>query len=242
VTGMAARTSARVMTFGRGDGADVRVGDVTLDETGRARFRLHTPAGDADVALGVHGAHQALNAAAVVAAGLAAGLELADIVSALATAGPRSPHRMHVQRRPDGLVVIDDAYNANPESVRAAVDALTAIAGGRRRWAVLGEMRELGPESADLHREVGGRVAAAGVEQLLVVGPDAPYGEGAAAATGWTGQVREVADVDRAVRLLRDEVSPADVVLVKASNALRLWTVAESLLGDQASRPTEASA
>ena len=242
VAGMAARTSARVTMFGTGDTADVRVGAVTLDETGRPRFRLGTPAGEADVRLGVHGAHQALNAAAVVAAALAAGLELSAVVAALEAAGPRSPHRMHVQRRPDGLVVIDDAYNANPESARAAIDALTAIAAGRRRWAVLGEMRELGAESAALHGEVGRAVAEAGVEELVVVGADAPYAEGTRAVHGWAGRARDVADADAAGRLLHDEVTGTDVVLVKASNSLRLWTVAESLLADGVQNPRTAEA
>ena len=239
VAGMADRTNARVVTFGEGPAADVRVDDVELDDTGRPRVRLHTPAGPADLRLGVHGAHQALNAAAVVAAALAGGLDLPVILAALESAGPRSPHRMSVQRRPDGLVVIDDAYNANPESTRAAIDALGTIAAGRRRWAVLGEMRELGPESAELHREVGAHLARSGVDELVVVGPGAPYADGAATVAGWRGRTRFVGDATEAARLLRDEATDADVVLVKASNALRLWTVADALLGAQS---VEASA
>ena len=231
VAGMADRTSARVLSFGRAATADVRVDDVELDDTGRPRVRLHTPAGPADVRLGVYGAHQALNAAAVVAAALAGGLDLPAVLAALEAAGPRSPHRMAVQRRPDGLVVIDDAYNANPESTRAAIDALGSIAAGRRRWAVLGEMRELGPEAAELHREVGGHLARSGVEELVVVGARAPYADGAGAVPGWRGRARSVGDATEAARLLHAEADASDVVLVKASNALRLWTVADALLG-----------
>jgi UDP-N-acetylmuramoyl-tripeptide--D-alanyl-D-alanine ligase len=169
-----------------------------------------------------------------VAAALSARLELPDIVAALETAGPRSPHRMDVRTRADGLVVIDDAYNANPESMRAAIDALGVLAAGRRRWAVFGEMRELGPDSDDLHRQVGEELARAGIDELVVVGPDAPYAAGATGIGGWGGRVRAVEDAAAAARLLSDELQPADVVLVKASNSLRLWSVADALLGVRA--------
>jgi UDP-N-acetylmuramoyl-tripeptide--D-alanyl-D-alanine ligase len=231
VLAMRTRTDARVVTFGASVGADVRVVDLALDDMARPRFRLVTAAGEAEVAMSAHGAHHAANAAAATAAGLASGLTLDDVAEALTGAQSRSAHRMAAHRRSDGLVVVDDAYNSNPESARAALDALTVMAGSRRRWAVLGEMRELGAESDDLHRQVGRYAAATGVQELLAVGAVAEtLVAGARAADGWTGRARTVADADEASRTLLAEVTADDVVLVKASNSIRLWRVAEELL------------
>jgi UDP-N-acetylmuramoyl-tripeptide--D-alanyl-D-alanine ligase len=140
---------------------------------------------------------------------------------------------MDVRRRDDGLTVIDDAYNANPESMRAALGALVRIAAGQgRSWAVLGPMRELGPDSAAMHADVGRAVAELGVEELVTVGPDA---EGIASAArssgGWRGRAQSVADAAAAATLVAGEVSANDVVLVKASNSERLWRVADRLVG-----------
>ncbi|MDQ1697249.1 MAG: UDP-N-acetylmuramoyl-tripeptide--D-alanyl-D-alanine ligase [Frankiaceae bacterium] len=231
VLGMRTRTNARVVTFGTAADADVRVVDLRLDDLARPHFRLVAGPGDVAVALQDHGAHLARNAAAVVAAALAAGLDLEAVAAALGEAQIRSAHRMAVRRRDDGLVVVDDAYNANPESVRAALDALAAMAGGRRRWAVLGEMRELGDGSAELHREVGAYAAATGVEEIVAVGPAAePIAAGARSTAGWAGRVRTVADADAARRSVQDEVVGGEVVLVKASNSLQFWHIAEALL------------
>jgi UDP-N-acetylmuramoyl-tripeptide--D-alanyl-D-alanine ligase len=228
VSAMAERTRARVVTFGTAAGADIRIVDLAVDEAARASFRLVTDAGERRLQLQVHGVHQASNAAAVVAAGLARGLDLDVIVDVLGRAVIRSAHRMDVRNRADGLVVIDDAYNANPESVRAALDALAKLGAGRRRWAVLGEMRELGAESAQLHEAVGRHAAETGVEELLAVGA-APVAAGARSVAGWSGQARELTDAASASALLAAEVQPDDVVLVKASNTLRFWEIADAL-------------
>jgi len=135
-------------------------------------------------------------------------------------------------------VVIDDAYNANPDSVRAALRALTGMRGAGRVWAVLGPMRELGDDADELHAEVGRDAAQLGVDELLVVGADAAgIGEGASAA-GASTRVRRVPDVDSAVATLLAEVQHDDVVLVKASNSERLWRVADQLLSTAAAKVT----
>lgn len=231
VSAMASRAAGRVLTFGA-SAADVRVEVIGTDDLVRPRIRLSTPLGAADVALRLHGAHQVANAAAACAAGIAAGLPLADVASALESAEPRSPHRMRLSERGDGLVVIDDAYNASPESVRSALDSLARIgARNRRTWAVLGPMRELGAVSADLHREIGELVAATGVQRLVTVGPDAfSILAAATASPRWQGEAVAVADSDEAATLLMTEAAPGDVVLVKAANSEQLWTVAERLL------------
>jgi UDP-N-acetylmuramoyl-tripeptide--D-alanyl-D-alanine ligase len=233
VSAMAPRTEARVVTFGTAEGSDVRVVDLATDELARPSFRLETAAGAADVRLQLHGSHQALNAAAVVAAALAADIPLDTAVAALEATQRISAHRMHLRTRPDGLVAIDDAYNANPDSMLAAIAAVTSTAAGRRSWAVLGAMRELGPSSAQLHREVGEAAARAGLAEVVAVGADAvAIAEGAADVADWSGRARTVPDADGAVALLRAETGPDDVVLVKASNSERLWRVADALLDD----------
>jgi UDP-N-acetylmuramoyl-tripeptide--D-alanyl-D-alanine ligase len=229
VLDMRSRTAAKVLTFGQSAIADVRITDLSVDNEVRARFRLVTPEGAAPVELRVHGAHQAGNAAAAAAAALAAGLDLDTIAAALCEAEARSAHRMSLRRRGDGLLVIDDAYNANPESTAAALDALAALGSGRRRWAVLGEMLELGDESGLLHREIGRHAASTGVDELVAVGM-AEIAAGADATDGWQGRARTVPDPEAAAGLVLTEVAADDAVLVKASNSIQLWRVAEALL------------
>lgn len=237
VASMRSRTSARVVTYGEVADADVRIEDVTVDDDARARFRVVTEIGDADLALAVHGRHQAGNAAAAVAVGLEAGLSLSDVAAALAEAGPHSPHRMALSRRGDGLLVVDDAYNANPESMRAALEALVRLAAprGGQSWAVLGEMRELGDDSDTLHEASGRDLANLGVDHLVVVGEEArAICDGACSVPGWAGSCAVVDSADAAVTAVETAAAPRDVVLVKASNALQLWRVAQALVGDSA--------
>jgi UDP-N-acetylmuramoyl-tripeptide--D-alanyl-D-alanine ligase len=231
VLSMRARTRASVTTFGLATDADVQVTDLAEDELARPRFTVRTAAGDARVTLRLHGRHHAFNAAAVAAAALCDGVDLADIVAALEDATARSAHRMALLERSDGLLVIDDAYNANPESTRAALDALVRLSGKghRRAWAVLGEMRELGPDADRLHVEVGDYAAAKGVDEIVAVGAAAPVAQGASAHPGWTGRARVVDDMATATAVVLDETRADDVVLVKASNSIQAWTVAEAL-------------
>jgi UDP-N-acetylmuramoyl-tripeptide--D-alanyl-D-alanine ligase len=233
VSQMASRTSARVVTYGEAPASDVRIEDLVVDDAARARFRLVTPAGTADIALAVHGRHQAGNAAAAAAVGIEAGMPLADVVDALQTAGPESPHRMAVSHRADGLLVIDDAYNANPESMRSALETLVRLTVPRsgRSWAVLGEMRELGDESDTLHRAIGRTIADLGVDHLVVIGEEArEICAGATSESGWAGSCTTVDTIDEAVAAVAGAAAAHDVVLVKASNSVRLWRVAEALI------------
>jgi UDP-N-acetylmuramoyl-tripeptide--D-alanyl-D-alanine ligase len=245
VSGMAARTRARVLTFGAEELADVRVDDVRLDAEGRPSFALHHQGRRVPVSLRLVGEHQVWNAAAAASAALAAGLALEDAGQALAQVESLSRWRMEVRRRDDGLTVVNDAYNANPDSMAAALRALVGIAAGRdegcRTVAVLGEMRELG-ESADAEHEAVGRLAVRlGVDRVVVVGAAArAIGRGAAtgAATGPSRSQGEepvlVEDNDEAVSWLEEHLRPSDVVLVKASRGARLDTVAEALLAGSA--------
>jgi UDP-N-acetylmuramoyl-tripeptide--D-alanyl-D-alanine ligase len=227
VAAMRARTAARVVTFGRGPDADVRAGDVRLDDSGRAAFRLVTAHGTAEVRLRLIGEHQVHNALAVAAATLELGIPLERVVAALGAADGASRWRMEVTERADGVTVINDAYNANPESMRAALRALSVIGGDspRRRWAVLGPMAELGDAGEAAHAEVGALAGALGVQRLVAVGTSA-Y------AAGYERDSMVVPDIAAALELLRAELRPDDVVLVKASRSAGLERVAAGLLDD----------
>ncbi|SDD82487.1 UDP-N-acetylmuramoyl-tripeptide--D-alanyl-D-alanine ligase [Glycomyces harbinensis] len=221
VVAMRALTDGPVLTFGSAEHADVRVLDLTLDRFGRPSFTLRTADASAAVALPLVGAHQALNAAAAVAAGLAAGVPLEKAAAALATAS-LSKWRMERCDLPGGVTLLNDSYNANPDSARAALDALAAIEGGRR-IAVLGGMLELGDESEAEHRAIGA-YAVSRADLVVAVGEDAwPIAEGAGE------RAVALADNEAAVDWLRGCLTGGDVVLVKASREARLDEVAAAL-------------
>jgi UDP-N-acetylmuramoyl-tripeptide--D-alanyl-D-alanine ligase len=235
VAAMAARTDAAVTTYGESAGADVRIRDLTLGASGCPQFDLVTAAGTAHVSLRLLGEHQAGNAAAAAAVALSLGLALDDVATALSAATNTSRWRMEQHERADGVLVVNDAYNANPDSMRAALKALAAIARGRgpgaRSVAVLGEMRELGASSREEHDGVGRLAVRLDISQLVVVGePARPIHLGACLEGSWGEESVFVADNDEAVAWLRGRLRPGDVVLVKASRAAALERVADALL------------
>jgi UDP-N-acetylmuramoyl-tripeptide--D-alanyl-D-alanine ligase len=237
VLGMASRTAARVLTTGTGGDADVRATGVSLDGTARARFTLAVAGEEHPVALQVVGQHQVANALSAAGAALAAGLAPAEIAAALSAAGSRSRWRMEVAHRADGVTVVNDAYNANPESMRAALAALAGLA-GERRIAVLGGMAELGPDAAAEHERLGRDAVAAGVDLVVAVGRDAVgISDGASAAGGGAGEESvHVPDRAAARELLSGLLRPGDVVLVKASRSYGLELLAADLMTAGADR------
>ncbi|MBD3947047.1 UDP-N-acetylmuramoyl-tripeptide--D-alanyl-D-alanine ligase [Nocardioides ganghwensis] len=235
VAAMAARTVATVTTFGDGSAGrapDVSVSEVSTDEIGRQSFELSHRGSGATVHLAQVGAFQWRNAAAAAAMALAAGLDLDTVADSLADAGPASRWRMELTERADGLVVVNDAYNANPESMRAALETLAGIGArsGRRTVAVLGEMLELGDEAAAAHHGVGAYAAEVGVDVLVTVGPGAAAVAEGFGAGGTAGVIIPTAGRDEAADWLRHNVSAADVVLVKASRGAALELIADDLL------------
>lgn len=242
VAAMAARTRARVVTFGRHHSAQVRAEGVVVDGRARARFLLRTPAGTAEVALRLHGEHFVTAALAAAAVALEFTHDVWLIADALSTAVPVSAGRMRMIDRADGVTVLDDSYNANPESMAAGLQTLAEVAGGRRRTvAVLGQMNELGDGSAAAHREIGRLTARLGVDLVVAVGND-DAAELAAAATALSGNSglagasgvsgvapAHVADREAAVHLLRELLRPGDVVLIKGSNGVGLGELAGRL-------------
>jgi len=250
VLAMADRTAARVVTFScapepaRGAAvraADIRAADIRLDDLGRPGFTLLTPEGSAPVTLRLHGAHNVPNALAAAALARELGLDLDGIADGLRAATARSRWRMEVHQRGDGVTVINDAYNANPESVRAALDALAHLtqggAGhGGRAFAVLGHMAELGDTTRASHEDVGeyaARLGGPGLAGLIAVGEEAaPLLDGARRVPAWTGEALAVPDGATALEELANRLKPSDVVLVKASRAAHLEGVAAAPLGE----------
>ena len=233
VLAMTARTRARIVTFGiqsRVPQPSFRAVDIRLDDLGRPSFTLLTPEGSAPVSLRLHGAHNVPNALAAAALAGELGLGLGETADGLSAAVARSRWRMEVRQRADGVTIINDAYNANPESVRAAIDALRHLARDGRGFAVLGHMAELGDSSPASHAEVGEFAASAGLAGLIVVGDEAaPILAAARGVRSWLGEAIAVPDGAGAVEALVNRLKPGDVVLVKASRAARLEGVAADL-------------
>lgn len=229
VAAMARQTLATVTFYGTSRKAAVRAGNVTFDAAARASFTLHTPAEEAPVRLRLPGEHQVANALAAACAASAVGVPAGRIAAALSSAVPRSPGRFEIKERPDGVTVIDDAYNANPASTRAAVRTLATIAAGRRSIAVLGEMMHQAEGTIHHHEAIGALAGSLGIDVLVAVGkgegPDAMV----AAARGAGVSVYAVPDGEAAIGLLTESLRPADVVLVKASSMVGLSAVAAAL-------------
>ncbi|WP_149181618.1 UDP-N-acetylmuramoyl-tripeptide--D-alanyl-D-alanine ligase [Streptomyces sp. TRM49041] len=232
VKGMASRTKARVVLFGESAEAAVRAENVRLTENGQPSFSLHTPTGCSDVTMRLYGEHHVSNALAAAAVAHELGMPVHEIAAALSEAGTLSRWRMEVTERPDGVTIVNDAYNANPESMRAALRALAAMGRGRRTWAVLGLMAELGDEALAEHDAVGRLAVRLNVGKLVAVGGReaswlqlGAYNEGS-----WGEESVHVSDAQAAIDLLRSELRPGDVVLVKASRSVGLERVAQALL------------
>lgn len=251
VVQMATRTQGKIVTFSaNGDTqADYYATDVRLDELARASFLLHSPeAQPVQIRLQVAGKHQIANALAAAAVAAAAGVPLETIGTTLCDYVAVSAHRMDIRQRGANVTIINDAYNANPESMRAGLAALAASAGTTMQLedtqledsgqaiAVLGEMSELGTDAVAAHRELGTQLAAYGVDTLVAVGKTdniAALTEGAQEAGVGTHHVADVTGATRTVEEILGSAQRRVVVLVKASNAWRLWRVAEQLVNSE---------
>ncbi|NUS73833.1 MAG: UDP-N-acetylmuramoyl-tripeptide--D-alanyl-D-alanine ligase [Corynebacteriales bacterium] len=226
-------TKARTVFFGLSAQADVRAENVVL-HNGRAHFDLVTSAGRQAVRLKLFGEHHVSNALAAAAVALEAGAELPQVAKSLNDATALSGGRMAVTERPDGVTIINDAYNANPDSMRAALNALTAIAGEKRSWAVLGNMAELGPHAQEAHQTIGAYAAELGVDRLVVIGENATsIHAGAIQSPGFRGESHQVSTAQEALAYLTTELRANDVVLVKASLSAGLQRVALDLIAGE---------
>ena len=239
VRAMRVRTQAHVLTFGRAETADVRITDVAMSLQGRPSFTVSAGGETARIELPLVGEHHVSNAAAVVAVGVALGSSVAELAETLGQVRALSRWRMEVTTTAGNVTLINDAYNANPESVTAALRALmvisasdsTELSATRRSFAVLGEMRELGESSQAAHEEIGRLTVELGVEQVVVVGAAAAAIADARSAAGMSEGTRLVDSPQAAVDILSTLLRSEDVVLVKASRAVGLEAVAAGLTG-----------
>jgi UDP-N-acetylmuramoyl-tripeptide--D-alanyl-D-alanine ligase len=233
VAGYAERCAGAVVTFGTrvadGEAPDVRAEDVALGDDGRATFRLLAGDDAVEVTLAVPGEHMVANALAAAAVGLRLEIPLADAAGALADARV-SPWRMEAFTGAGGVRVLNDAYNANPESTAAALRTARWVAGRARLVAVLGEMAELGPIAEEEHDRIGELAARIRVDRLLVVGDAAlPIARAAVREGMDPGDVVAYRDPDDALDDVRRHAVAGDLVLCKGSRVAGLERVAEAL-------------
>lgn len=262
VRAMAQRSAGQVVFFGESERAiaeaaedvtaslrgTLTASDVRLDPQSRASFtltrngfdsapKLSEPAElseSAEVTLSVHGEHQVSNALAVASVASTLGIDLPVIAERLSRATILSRYRMEVTHRPDGVTIVNDAYNANPESMRAALKSLAAMGHqgevAHRTWAVLGEMLELGEDSREEHWTIGRLAVRLNISRLVAVGPGAAPIHAAALLEGsWGNESTSVDTADDALALLESELAPGDIVLVKSSNGVGLFALGDEL-------------
>jgi UDP-N-acetylmuramoyl-tripeptide--D-alanyl-D-alanine ligase len=226
VAGMARDTAARVLTYGLSPTAAVRaVGEVQSHPEG-LRFTLDANGQRASVSLAFAGRHNVTNALAAAAAGVALGLDFADIVRGLSQARPVKGRC--VWRETGGVRILDDTYNANPASVRAALETAVADRGSRRLLVVLGDMLELGAVAEEAHREVGRQVAASGAVEFVGMGKLMRVAVESAHAAG-LAEARNTTTFEDTVAHLLKRVTIGDLVLVKGSRGMRMERVADAL-------------
>ncbi|CEA07830.1 UDP-N-acetylmuramoyl-tripeptide--D-alanyl-D-alanine ligase [Arthrobacter saudimassiliensis] len=243
VNAMAPRTAAPILRFSSdpdlsaGNGS-VRALELRTDDAGHPAFTLELPDGSRhQVVSGLIGEHHTANLLAAAAAAWAAGIDGASIAEALTGQGPASRWRMERTDRPDGITVINDAYNANPESMRAALRTLAELGRERRTWAVLGEMLELGDASVLEHDALGRYIVRLNISKLIVVGDGArAMHTGAVMEGSWGDESTFVRTAAEAEAILAEELAPGDIVLFKSSNGAGL-----RFLGDRIALKTPAT-
>ncbi|MCB9477910.1 MAG: UDP-N-acetylmuramoyl-tripeptide--D-alanyl-D-alanine ligase [Deltaproteobacteria bacterium] len=217
-----------VRTFGLADGADCRATDIQTRGKEGVSFTLHLSGETRDVRLSIVGRHNVSNALAAALTGRTVGASLDEIVTGLESFRPADKRSCVLRLR--GACVIDDTYNANPSSMRAALATLTDLSHDLRRVAVLGEMKELGVKAAAAHRDLGIAAAEAGVHRLIVIGPYAGQVAEGAEEAGLDKEAITIAQThDEIVALLRDELTDKDAVLIKGSRGARMEKVVEGL-------------
>lgn len=221
-------TKATVFTYGFSDQADIRAQNLELNSNGTYKFDLVYRGYRTSASIPILGEHNVMNALAATAVGIAAGMELSQIVEALAGLQQVSKWRMEVHNLPSDITIINDAYNANPESMAAALDTLRNIPGRARTWAVLGMMHELGPQSVDLHHDVIAYGARIGISHLVVVGANGQI-YGVSDLPDPAQKAVWLPDFQVATDYICNEVNSGDVVLFKASRSEQFEVLASDV-------------
>ncbi|MBF0526737.1 MAG: UDP-N-acetylmuramoyl-tripeptide--D-alanyl-D-alanine ligase [Deltaproteobacteria bacterium] len=230
VMGQAARAGARQMTYGTSPKAEIRAGRIEVLTDGRSRFQLGTPSGSAEIRLNVLGRHNVINALAAAAAGYCLDMPVEDIQAGLESYRPFS-RRMELITMPEGPVVIDDTYNANPVSTTAAIQTLAEMTVPGRRIVVLGDMLELGSESEAAHQAIGRLVAALKIDYFFFYGPMAGMAGAAAVGAGMDrGRVKGGDDHLLMAAEIRKMVKQGDYILIKGSRGMTMDKVVSALI------------
>ncbi len=231
VSGMAGKTRARVLRFGQESDAEIRATDVAGSRTGTT-FTVSVPGEEpVDIRLRVLGEHHVMNALAAITVAHTLGVPLARSAAALETLTRAERWRMEVLGGRDDVTIINDAYNASPDSMSAAIKTLAQIAEpGKRTIAVLGAMSELGEYSGEEHDRIALQLVRLNISRLVVVGPEARRMHISAINEGsWDGESVYFGDMDAAYDYLAAELSPGDTVLVKSSNSAKLRFLGDRL-------------
>lgn len=234
VAKMSEGLACSLLTFGETEGSDVNASGVSIDPDGTTRFLANYRDDAHPVHVKLIGEHYVSNALAALSASVAAGVPFKTACEFLSNVNVTSKWRMEVTEGANGITVINDAYNANPESMRAALKTLAQLGSReprRRTWAILGEMRELGEYSLDAHDSVGRLAVRLDISRLVCVGAATKVMHLAASNEGsWGDESAWVSDIDEAMKLLAAQLEPGDIVLVKASRSVGLDRVASEVL------------
>ena len=238
VMAMRGLTEATVFTYGLSREADVKAENLHLSAYGSYNFDLVYRGERIPASIPMLGEHNVLNALAAAAVGIAVGMEFTDIARALTTLKQKSKWRMEVHQVPGNVTIINDAYNANPESMTAALETLTAIPATGKTFSILGKMHELGNDSDAIHEQIAKLASDLGVTQVVAVGePAKAYGLSALAneaetkETSWSNVQKSVwlPDFDSACDYIVKEVNSGDILLFKASRAEQFEVLADRI-------------
>lgn len=225
------KTKAKVVSFGL-SGADVSAKNVVLNDKAQASYELEFDGKVSQVNLKIVGAHQVSNSLAAAAVFLKKGLDIDLVAKTLSNSVAKSKWRMQVEVNRKNITVINDSYNANPESMKAAIRTLKQVGADKKTFIIVGEMLELGSDSKQMHEEVADLIQKLDVKKTLVVGNGAKIISDYLSSNAYKGRLEFCMDIDSAISKTKEMVEINDVVLVKASRAIGLERVANALMND----------
>ena len=225
------KTKAKVVSFGL-SGADVSAKNIVLNEKAQASYELEFEGKVSQVNLKLVGAHQVSNSLAAAAVFLKKGLDIDLVAKTLSNSVAKSKWRMQVEVNRKNVTVINDSYNANPESMKAAIRTLKQAGADKKTFIIVGEMLELGSDSKQMHEEVANLIQKLDVKKTLVVGNGAKIVSDYLSNNAYKGRLEFCMDIDSAISKTKEMVEINDVVLVKASRAIGLERVANALMND----------
>jgi UDP-N-acetylmuramoyl-tripeptide--D-alanyl-D-alanine ligase len=225
------KTNAQVVTFGL-SGSDVSAKNVILNDQAQAQYDLEYLGQTNQVKLKIVGAHQVSNSLAAAAAFLKKGIDIELVAQTLSNSVAKSKWRMQIELSKKNVTVINDAYNANPESMKSAIRTLKQIGVGKNTYAILGEMLELGELSLPMHQEVAELIQKLEIQNTIIIGSGAKSIYDFLSNNGYKGKLHFVENVEKGIAKAKEMIQPSDVVLVKASRSIGLERVANAIVSD----------